>query len=168
MNTKSSSQSLLAQEIRTGTLDEIDVAIIRVLQHKGRATNDEVGDAVGLSPSAASRRIHTLENRGVILGYQALVENHTLGAGTTVFVRVTLESQTAPVLQAFESAIKRCNSVTSCHLMAAQYDYMLQVKISNIADYEHVHQQELSRFPGVKRIESSFAVRDVVEREIRL
>ena len=166
MSTKRVNSPIIEHETRATALDEIDTAIIRVLQRKGRATNDEVGDAVGLSSSAASRRIHALESRGVITGYQALIENKILGADITVFVRVTLERQAAAALQNFESAIRRCNSVASCHLMAGEYDYMLQVKVASMADYERLHQQELSRFPGVSRLESNFAVRDVIEREI--
>nr|WP_089410437.1 Lrp/AsnC ligand binding domain-containing protein [Granulicella rosea] len=62
--------------------------------------------------------------------------------------------------------MRRCNSVASCHLMAGEHDYMLQVKVASMADYERLHQQELSRFPVVSRLESNFAVRDVIEREI--
>jgi DNA-binding Lrp family transcriptional regulator len=147
-------------------MDDLDVAIIRVLQRQGRATTEEVGDAVGLSPSAASRRIHALEGRGIITGYQALVQNKALGAEITVFVRITLEKQTAAALHAFDARVRHCNGVAACHLMAGDYDYMLQVKVSSFADYERIHQEELSRLPGVRRIESGFAVRGVFEREI--
>jgi len=132
------------------------------LKKRGRATNYEVGEAVGLSPSAASRRIQALEQCGAIRGYQALVSDGALGKQMTVFIRVTLERQSADMLQAFEVAIKRCSSVISCHLMAGQYDYMLVAKVADIGDYEHLHQHELSRMPGVTRIESSFAVRAVM------
>jgi Lrp/AsnC family leucine-responsive transcriptional regulator len=168
MSKKSSNKPGSSHETSVAGLDGIECEIIRALQRKGRATNEEIGDLVGLSPSAASRRIHALETRGVILGYQAIVDRGLLGAGVTVFVRVTLERQSATALQSFESAIRRCNSVASCHLMAGDYDYMLQVKVADMGDYERVHQQELSRFPGVRRLESNFAVREVVEREIRL
>ncbi len=104
----------------------------------------------------------------MILGYQAMIDHGVLGASVTVFVRVTLERQSATALQSFESAIRRCNSVASCHLMAGDYDYMLQVKVADMGDYERVHQQELSRFPGVRRLESNFAVREVVGREIKI
>ena len=111
-------------------------------------------------------RIHALETRGIIRGYQALIEKRVLGADITVFVRVTLERQSSQALQVFESAIRNCDCIASCYLMAGEYDYMLQVRVSSMADYERVHKQELSRFPGVSRLESSFAVRDVMESEI--
>jgi DNA-binding Lrp family transcriptional regulator len=148
---------------RSGNLDELDAAILRYLERHGRATNYEVGEAVGLSASAASRRIQTLENRGAIRGYGARIDDRLLGKRMTVYIRVTLERQSAAVLGAFEAAVRRCKGIASCHLLTGQYDYMLVVRVSGIDDYGRLHQNELSRLPGVTRLETSFALRDVLE-----
>lgn len=144
-------------------LDELDAAILRYLERHGRATNFEVGEAVGLSASAASRRIQTLEAIGAIHAYRAQIDDRLLGKRMTVFIRVTLERQSAAVLGAFESAVRRSKSIVSCHLMAGQYDYMLLVRVASIDDYGRLHKNELSRLPGVTRLETSFALRDVLE-----
>ena len=143
-------------------LDELDAAIVRYLERHGRATNYEVGEAVGLSASAASRRIQALEASGAIRGYRAIVDERLLGKPMTVYIRVTLERQSAPVLAAFEMAVRRCHDIVSCHLMAGQYDYMLVARVAGIDDYNRLHQNELSRLPGVTRLETSFALRDVM------
>ncbi len=146
-----------------GELDDLDAAILRHLERHGRATNYEVGEAVGLSASAASRRIQALEATGAIRGYRALIDDRHLGKRTTVYIRVTLERQSAAVLAAFETAVRRSKGIQSCHLMAGQYDYMLVVRVADIEDYGRLHQNELSRLPGVTRLETSFALRDVLE-----
>lgn len=151
------------EELADGSLDEFDVAILRYLERNGRATNFEVGDAVGLSASAASRRIQALEASGAIRGYRAMVDDRLLGKRRTVYIRVTLERQSADVLGAFEAAVRHCHGIVSCHLMAGQYDYMLVARVSGIDDYGHLHQKELSRLPGVTRLETSFALRNVLE-----
>ncbi len=144
-------------------LDELDDAILRYLARRGRATNYEVGEAVGLSASAASRRILALEQSGTIRGYRALIDDRVLGKQMTVYIRVTLERQSAAVLSAFETAVRHCHDIVSCHLMAGQYDYMLVARVAGIDDYGRLHQNELSRLPGVTRLETSFALRDVLE-----
>jgi len=63
-------------------LDELDVAILRYLSRHGRATNYEVGETVGLSASAASRRILALEASGAIRGYRAIDRRPAAGAST--------------------------------------------------------------------------------------
>jgi Lrp/AsnC family transcriptional regulator, leucine-responsive regulatory protein len=178
MGTKHDKNSSLAQESRSRTIraaaehapgsgslvaDELDEGILHHLERNGRATNYEVGEAVGLSASAASRRIQALEAAGAIRGYRAMIDDRLLGKRMTVFIRVTLERQSAPVLAAFETAVRRSVSIVSCHLMAGQYDYMLVVRVGDMDDYGRLHQNELSRLPGVIRLETSFALRDVLE-----
>jgi len=143
-------------------IDELDTSIVRHLERHGRATNYEVGEAVGLSASAASRRIQALEASGAIRGYRAVVDERLLGKPMTVYIRITLERQSALVLAAFETAVRRCHDIVSCHLMAGQYDYMLVARVAGIDDYNRLHQNELSRLPGVTRLETSFALRDVM------
>ncbi|MGO9438814.1 MAG: Lrp/AsnC family transcriptional regulator [Terracidiphilus sp.] len=156
-----SAQETTAPSVATD-LDEMDASILRYLERNGRATNYEVGEAVGLSASAASRRILALENQGAIRGYRALVDDRLYGKRMTVYIRVTLERQSASVLSSFETAVRRCHEIVSCHLMAGQYDYMLVARVAGIEDYGHLHQNELSRLPGVTRLETSFALRDVL------
>jgi DNA-binding Lrp family transcriptional regulator len=151
------------EETAEAGLDELDAAILRHLARHGRATNYEVGDAVGLSASAASRRIQALEASGAIRGYRAQIDDRLLGKRMTVYIRVTLERQSAAVLSAFETAVRHCKGIVNCHIMAGQYDYMLVARVADIDDYGHLHQNELSRLPGVVRLETSFALRDVME-----
>jgi DNA-binding Lrp family transcriptional regulator len=173
MGTKRDKNGLPAQETAapsldgqpSGELDDLDAAILRFLERQGRATNYEVGEAVGLSASAASRRIQALEASGAIRGYHAQIDDRLLGKRMTVYIRVTLERQSAAVLGAFEAAVRHCREVVSCHLMAGQYDYMLVARVAGIDDYGHLHQSELSRLPGVIRLETSFALRDVLKGE---
>jgi Lrp/AsnC family transcriptional regulator, leucine-responsive regulatory protein len=149
-------------------LDSIDRHIVEVLLKRGRATHIEVGDEVGLSPSATYRRIQALENSGVIRGYQAQVDQAALGFGITVMVLIRLDSQSAACLEAFENAVLDCSNVASCLMMAGELDYLLAISVADVADYEKVHKDQLSRLPGVARVESSFVVKTVVSRRVRL
>jgi Lrp/AsnC family transcriptional regulator, leucine-responsive regulatory protein len=175
MNTKRDDNGKNAQESadqsadssglsRNAGLDELDASILRYLEKHGRATNYEVGEAVGLSASAASRRILALETSGAIRGYRATIDERLLGKPMTVYIRVTLERQSAPVLSAFEAAVRRCHDIVSCHLLAGHYDYILIARVAGMEDYGRLHQSELSRLPGVTRLETSFALRNVLEK----
>jgi DNA-binding Lrp family transcriptional regulator len=48
--------------------------------------------------------------------------------------------------------------------MAGDADYLVQVACADVEDYERVHRDWLSTFPGVARIRSSFALRAVCQR----
>ena len=145
-------------------LDKTDRAILNELQHNGRVTNAELASTVGLSASAALRRTRALEQDNVIQGYVAVVDRGAIGRGTTVFVEVSVNAQTDAQLDEFEAAIVNCPEIISCHLMAGEYDYLLQVACADVGDYERVHRDWISKMPGVSRIRSSFALRAVCDR----
>lgn len=143
-------------------LDELDRAIIRELRADGRLSNAALAEAVGLSPSACLRRMRLMERSGVIRGYTVLLDAPEPQGAVTVIVQITLERQTEQHLARFEAAVKRCPEVVQCHLMTGIADYLLQVEARDAADYERIHKEQLSRMPGVARIQSSFAIRTVI------
>lgn len=145
-------------------LDRIDIAILKALQNDGRISNASLAETVGLSQSACSRRLDILEKEGVIRGYHARLSNKELGYGVTVIVHISLSGQSEKVLADFEASVKRCPNVLVCYLMSGEYDYLLRVAARDLADYEHIHKEWLSAMPHVTRINSSFALREVVDR----
>lgn len=145
-------------------LDRIDIALLREIASNARASHVELAERVGLSSTACSRRLATLEEDGFIAGYHAALGLQALGLGTTVIVRITLESQSEDALQAFEAAVAKCPSVIRCLLMSGSDDYLVTILARSIEDFEQIHKTQLSRLPKVARIHSSFAIRNVVER----
>ena len=143
-------------------LDDTDRTLLRLLRADGRMSNAALAETVGLSPSACLRRLRLLEHRGVIRGYTAIIAEAPAGEGVTVIVQITLERQTDDSMQRFEVAVRRCPEVRECYLMTGMSDYLLRVEARDAADYERIHKDALSRLPGVARIQSSFAIRNVV------
>ncbi|VVT17684.1 Lrp/AsnC family transcriptional regulator [Rhizobium sp. EC-SD404] len=144
--------------------DAIDRAMLKRLQEEGRISNANLAEAVGLSPSASSRRLDLLEKSGVIRGYHARLSDKALGYGMTAIVHISLSGQFARTLAEFEKAVKLCSNVLSCYLMSGEYDYVLRVVVKSLEDYERLHRDWLSALPHVVRINSSFALRDVIDR----
>lgn len=144
-------------------LDATDRRILDVLQRHGRITNAELAERIHLSPSACHRRVQRLEAEGTIAGYVALLDARRLGRPTTVFVEITLAGQADEVLDAFERAVKRIPDVLECHLMAGTADYLLKVVAEDTEDFARIHRQHLARLPGVTKMQSSFALRRVVQ-----
>lgn len=147
-------------------IDRIDRRLLQALSQRGRASNVELAQDVHLSPSAVARRQRALEEAGVIRGYGADVDPAAFGFNTTVVVQVTLKGQSETDLSEFEQAVQQCDSVLRCFLMSGSDDYLLMLLVRDLADFEHVHKTQLSRLPHVARIQSSFALRDVVRRAL--
>lgn len=146
--------------------DRIDIALLAMLTRNARASHVELAEQVGLSSTACARRLKQLEENGLITGYRATLGLKELGFSTTVIVRITLESQSEEALNAFEKAVARCPSVVQCLLMSGDDDYLLTVLARDIEDFEHIHKGQLSTLPRVARIHSSFAIREVIARQV--
>jgi len=144
-------------------LDDIDHSILNKLQKNGRLSNVQLAAEVGLSESACLRRVRILEESGIIDRYVMLINQGAIGKPDNVFVRVTLDGQQREKLAAFEAEISRVPDVMECYLMSGDFDYLLRVITRNNADYVRVHNQ-LTSLPGVLRVQSSFALRTVLDK----
>ncbi|MCQ9372347.1 Lrp/AsnC family transcriptional regulator, partial [Corynebacterium sp. 35RC1] len=69
-------------------MDRIDRKILAVLQDDARASLQEIGQAVGLSPSPCWGRIRKMEEAGVIEGYTVRLNAQALDLADTVLVQV--------------------------------------------------------------------------------
>jgi Lrp/AsnC family leucine-responsive transcriptional regulator len=145
-------------------LDNTDLAILRALQQNGRMSNADLAEKVGLSPSACSRRLDILEKSGVISGYYAQISHKALDYRMIVIVHISLSGQFAKTLSEFEAAVKRVPNVLVCYLMSGEYDYILRIACKDLEDYERIHRDWLSALPHVVKINSSFALREVIDR----
>ncbi|MEL7471133.1 MAG: Lrp/AsnC family transcriptional regulator [Pseudomonadota bacterium] len=143
------------------SLDQTDRRILRALQKDGRLTIQELSELVGLSPSPVSRRVRLLEERGILTGYAALVDEVKLGFGVSVFVSVQLDKQVDQALATFEQAMTDFPEVVDCWLMTGNRDYLLRVATEDLAEFETFLTGRLTLVPGVAKIESSIPLRRV-------
>ena len=144
-------------------IDDTDRRILTVLQKEARITNAELAERVHLSASACHRRVQRLEKAGIIRAYVALLNTRKLGRPSTVFVEIKLAGQSDEVLEAFERQVRRIPDVLECHLMAGTADFLLKVLAEDTEDFARIHRQHLARLPGVAQMQSSFALRTVVQ-----
>jgi DNA-binding Lrp family transcriptional regulator len=145
-------------------LDAIDGNILTALQENARLSNVGLARAAGLSPSPCLRRVRALEEAGVIRRYATLVDQAAVGLPVSVFVSVSLERQIEPALETFEDAVRQRPEVMECYLMTGTSDYLLRIVVSDLEAYERFLKDHLTRIPGVRSIQSSFALKQVVYR----
>ena len=145
-------------------LDRFDKAILDQLQRDGRISNVQLAALVNLSESACLRRVRVLEQAGLIERYVALLDQKEAGLTGTVFVHIVLGREEQSDLAAFESAVQNIPEVMECYLMTGEFDCLLRVVVSDMADFERIHHSELTRLPGVARVNSSVAIRTVTKK----
>src|SRR5499427_1939021 len=116
-------------------LSATDRAISEILQREGRSTYADIGSRVGVSATAAHERIKKLEARGVITGYQAVIDPALVGAGVTAFIFV---SQVAGPRGTLEELFADMPWVQECHHVAGEETLLLKVRAQSMPALEHL------------------------------
>jgi len=145
-------------------MDRFDRLILEALQRDGRISNKQLAKLVHLSESACLRRVRALEEDGMIERYVAMVSQSKAGMPGDVLVHIGLHREEQSELAAFEEAVRNIPEVMECYLMTGEFDYLLRVVVADMADFERIHKEDLTRLPGVARVNSSVAIRTVLKR----
>ena len=142
-------------------LDKVDLRILDELQRDGSLSNVELARRIHLSPSPCLARVKALEASGVIARYVALVKPAALGLGLNVFISISLRTQNKESLADFERRIGEHDEVMECYLMTGDSDYLIRVAVADMAALERFILEQLTPIPGIEKIRSSFALKQV-------
>jgi Lrp/AsnC family leucine-responsive transcriptional regulator len=142
-------------------IDELDSAILEILQSEARISNAELARRVNLSPPATLARVRRLEEAGYIERYAALVNRRQLGYDMFCFVRVSLQLHDIEQVTGFREAVQQMPEILECHHVTGDYDYILKVVARNTKDLEHFLINQLTPIPGVARIYTSLVLNEV-------
>jgi Lrp/AsnC family transcriptional regulator, leucine-responsive regulatory protein len=148
-------------------LDKIDLKILRVLQQDGRISNLKLAETIGLSATAVLARTQRLHRDGLILGYEARLCPDKLGQAMAVFVEVLLDRTTPNVFESFRAAVQVHEEIMECHLVAGGFDYLMKLRVRDMAAYREFAGRVLWPLPGVRETRT-YAVMEVVKESSRL
>ena len=128
----------MTQSNKVRTLDKIDLSILDVLQRNSRISNVNLAKEVSLSASPCLERVKRLENEGYIERYGAILNAKKLKFGLTAYVEVTLDKSTSEVFDNFAKDVQKIKQVAECDMVAGGFDYLLKIRISDMAEYRSV------------------------------
>ena len=142
-------------------LDPIDIRILNELQNDSSHSNVELAKRVHLSPSPCLMRVKALKDKGVIRNYVALADPKILGLGLNVFISISLKEHSKEALAQFEERISEHDEVMECYLMTGDSDYLIRVAVADMGALEKFILEQLTPIPGIEKIRSSFALKQV-------
>ncbi len=143
-------------------LDHIDRRILRELQKDSSRSTAEIADRVGLSMNACWRRIKQLQRQGIVRKQVTLLDPNALGLGLTAFVQVRTSQHTEEWFDQFAGSIRQIEEVVEFHRVSGDYDYLLKVIVSDIADYDRVYKRIIKAAP-LQEVTSYFSMEKIKE-----
>ncbi len=146
------------------TIDHIDREILRALEEDSRISLVQLSDRIGLSATPCKRRLARLQDSGLISKYSVVIDRKNAGFGVTAFVSVELERQDSDSVTEFQSKAALFEEVVTGTLMTGAHDFLLEVAVESLEEFETFLQTKLMRLPGLRIVKSRFALRRFVDR----
>ncbi|MBE7472748.1 MAG: Lrp/AsnC family transcriptional regulator [Anaerolineae bacterium] len=151
----------MIQYSSNNTLDDLDKAILQLLQTAGRISNVELANQINLSPPAIHARLKRLEQRGYIRQYVALLDREKFGYDMLCFIEVSLQLHQSEQVENFRQLMQQMPEVLECHHVTGEYDYLLKIVVRNRAELERFVVKRLTPIPGIARIHTSLVLSEV-------
>lgn len=133
-------------------MDEIDKAILQLVQRDNRLSSNEIGRRVGLSVSAVNERVRRLNASGTVTANRAIVDPDALDLKLCAFLFVDIDMRSDE--QGFIDGVQACPEVLESHHVAGSHSYLLKVRLRDTSDLQRFLSTKLKRLPGVSRTES--------------
>lgn len=147
-------------------LDKVDMKILSLLQRNARISVAELADKVGLSATPVKERMRRLQQQGVITGFHAAINPHLVGHGLLVFVEIKLKDKSASLFAEFKRDVSRIAEIMECHLVSGEYDYLIKVRMTDIAAYRQMLGDILLQLPAILESRSYIVMEEVKETHL--
>ena len=142
-------------------LDDMDRAVLELLQQDARITQTDLARQVELSPTGLQKRIRKLEEDGIIERYATILNKEKLGYDMLCFVQVTLQRHNTEAVENFRRAVQTMPEVLECHHLTGEYDYLLKIIVYNRKHLERFLLETLTPLTGMDKIRTSLVLSEI-------
>jgi DNA-binding Lrp family transcriptional regulator len=134
--------------------------LLKILQTNALETPESIGRMLGVPASEVTTRIAEYEKRGVIRGYQAVLNEDQLDLDkVTAVIEVKVTPQREGGFDTIAQRISRFPEVRSAYLMSGTYDLLLFVEGRNLREVATFVSERLSPLEGVLSTSTHFMLK---------
>jgi Lrp/AsnC family leucine-responsive transcriptional regulator len=142
-------------------IDRLDRRILSILQADGRIAMVDLADRVGLSPTSTGERLKRLQKDGYISGFGARLDAERIGLGLLIFIEVSLDKTTPDIFDRFANAVRKAPYILECHMVAGGFDYLMKIRVRDMAAYRKFLGDALLALPGVRETRTYAVMEEV-------
>jgi Lrp/AsnC family leucine-responsive transcriptional regulator len=147
-------------------IDSLDLKILRILQEKGKISNIQLSQEIGLSPAPTLERVKKLETSGMIKSYHAVINANKLGLGFSALIQISLTRQINNAIKNFTKAITEIPEVTQCLQVTGNFDYQLLVIVKDIPAFERLIADKLSKIEEIGQMQTMVVLSTIKDSKI--
>ncbi|AMM21404.1 AsnC family transcriptional regulator [Frondihabitans sp. PAMC 28766] len=140
----------------TAELDDLDRRLVAVLKTDGRISNSALAEAAGVAPSTAHTRLRSLQDRGVVTGFLASIDQRSLGLGLQAIVGVTLRPGARQEnIRSFSDQVRRLPQVLQVFFLGGTDDFIVHIAVADSSAVREFVVEHLSAQPSVASTRTS-------------
>ena len=142
-------------------ISDQDRSILGEIQRDSDQSLAALSERLGIAQSTLWRRMNDLAASGVISRRVAILDPAKVGAGLCVLAQITLEDHAEDTVDGFSRMVELRPEILECHKISGGADYILKVRVADVAAYEDFQTLHLLRSPWVRSVQSSFVLKEV-------
>lgn len=136
-------------------MDELDRALLRLLQQNGRRTNRDLAMATHVVPSTSLQRVRSLVERGIISGFRAEVDLAAIGRPVQAMMSIRVRPPTREVIEDFRAWAGGLAETVSLFSTTGAYDFLLHVAVPSVGSLYELVIDRLTARPEVHDVRTS-------------
>ncbi|CAO5185248.1 putative transcriptional regulator of the AsnC-family [Frankia sp. AiPs1] len=136
-------------------MDDLDRALLRLLQENGRRTNRDLALATRVVPSTSLQRVRSLIERGIISGFRAEVDLAAIGRPVQALVSVRVRPSARPVMEDFRNWASGLVETVSVFSTTGASDFLLHVAVADVDGLYGLVVDRITERPEVCEVRTS-------------
>ena len=140
-------------------LDPLDMKVVSLLQHDGRASNAEIARRLGVSEGTIRRRIGSLTSAGVIR-VVAVTNPFAVGLNTLVLIHLSVE---VTAWRSVADALVKMPETRYVAYSTGEHDMTIEALFPSNHELLLFLRDRLSQVPGIVRVETTIQL-EVLKR----
>ena len=97
----------------------------------------------------------------MISGYTALLNPDKVDHALMIFVEVLLDRTTDDIFASFAAHVRSIPEVLECHMVAGGFDYLLKIRVRDMAAYRAFLGETLVAMPGIRETRTYAVLEEV-------
>jgi Lrp/AsnC family leucine-responsive transcriptional regulator len=144
-------------------MDETDKKILRLLQQNAKQNTKEIASQIKLTISPTFERIKKLEQQGIIKAYVAILDRTKIEKSLMAYCQISLFKHSKELILNFRAEVAKLPEIIRCHHVSGNYDFLLEVAVKDMNEYQQFVVEKLSIVDGISNIQSSFVMEEIKE-----
>lgn len=137
-------------------LDDLDRRMIEVLRADARIANSRLAAVLGIAPSTAHVRLRSLQDRGIVTGFAASVDQARLGRTLQALIGVTLRHGARQAsITGFAESVRDLPDVLQVFFLGGTDDYVIHIAVADSSALRRFVVENLSAHPHVASTRTS-------------